>query len=297
MSEPLPDEERRFEEFREALATEAQLAWTTPEVLRAESNEEIVSLTVQGDGSVLAEGPIPDFEDYVFELRTEAQDLRLLLLEALRTPNPDPNSSHPDGAGRASHGNAVLSQLRIEARPQGASSPWKEIPLTWAWSDHTQKNGDFEAGNLIDPDARGWALDGNQNAGARTLLVLAEREFGYAEGTDLRVTLSFRSIYAQHSLGRVRLSFSPLAEPSRLPLLPGRWYQAGPVRAPKDRRGEARAWAYESELGLESLHEFDPEQEFGETKFSFKASLVDNEPVALESGLGVIYLARTIWSP
>ncbi|MFT5049158.1 MAG: hypothetical protein ACI8QZ_000548 [Chlamydiales bacterium] len=296
MLEPLPGEDAQFRSFVSEIQARAGVEWSIPTVLSASSSDHAVTLELREDRSILATGPVSDFEDYTIVLRSEASDLRSVLLEALATPNPDPDSTAPDGAGRASHGNAVVSHLTLDVRPVDESVDWTPVPLSWAWADHAQRNGDFEAGNVIEPDDRGWAADGNANGGARDVLLLAEGPFGFAGGTDLRVTLHFRSKYAQHSLGRVRLRVSPLTDTSLLPVALGRWYVAGPfIPAPE---GDREA-AYSTVFGPEAVAALDPLHDFGEglPRWEFQAKLVDGEPVALSAGVGASYLGRTIWSP
>lgn len=296
MLEPLAGEDEQFRIFLTEVQARAGVDWSTPTVLSATSSDPGVTLEPGADHSIRAEGTAPNFEDYTIVLRSPATELRGVLLEALATPNPDPESTTPDGAGRSSHGNAVVSHLTLEARPAGESTDWIPVPLTWAWADHTQQNGDFEAGNVIDPDGRGWAADGNANGGARDVLLLADESFGFEGGTDLRVSLGFRSIYAQHSLGQVRLRVSPLADTTLLPVALGRWYVAGPFLPA--RKGDREA-TYDTAFGPETVARIDPEHDFGEglPRWKFQENLVDGEPVVLFPGVSASYVGRTVWSP
>ncbi len=291
LDEPLPGEEQRRAESIANAAARAGLDWSLPEVLAAWSSEDDVSLTTQDDGSILAGGRMPAFEDYTLELRSEADALRAILVEALRTPDIE-----SQGAGRASHGNAVVTGIEVQARPSDGSAPWTEVPLIWAWSDHRQTNGDFEAGNVLDrTDTLGWAADGNANAGERNLLLLAEESFGFEGGTDLRITLAHRSVYSEHSLGRVRLRVSPMSGTSQLPVAAGRWYKAQPFRV----EGGERDAAYDVAFGPETLTRVDARDTFGDGQptWTFDAALADDRTVTLFDDPGAGYVGRTLWSP
>ena len=292
MAGALPNEDAAFGRFLDETRARAGVAWSTPTVLSASSSDPRVELAIQPDASVLAAGPTPAFEDYTVVLHSDATELRALLLEALVPPDAETAG----GAGRASHGNAVVSQLTLEVRPAVEAREWTSVPLTWAWADHTQQNGDFEAGNVIDADPRGWAADGSADGGTRAVLVLTEEPIGFASGTQLRVTLAFRSSYEQHALARIRLRVSPVADTSLLPTGFGRWYRAGPFSPTP--RGD-RAAVYATAFGPERAERIDPGQEFGEgaMQWAFDGALVDGQTVPLEGGVAATYMGRTIWSP
>lgn len=291
LEEPLPQELEKRAAFLDDFASGSGVAWTRPEVLDARSSDERVTLSPRDDGSIVASGPMPDFEDYTITLRADAGDaLRALLVEALATPDEDGTVSNP-GAGRAFHGNAVVSRARLAWRPAGSDAAWQDVPLRWAWSDHVQTNGDFEPGNLLDDDALGWALDGNAAAGERVLVMLADESFGHADGTDLRLSLAFRSRYAQHSIGRLRVHASPLDDVARLPVMAGRWYGVGPFAPPEDDRY--------ADLGPGAVTRIDTAARFGpdDRAWGFRGGDVDGQVNGLGSKVGTMYVARSLWSP
>src|SRR5262249_27007524 len=133
----------------------------------------------------------------------DASKLRFLLLEALEDP------SLPMGrVGRAPNGNAVLSGVEVEAVSVADPARREPVKFEWAWADHEQQDGDHRVVNLLDTkDELGWAVGAHQVQGERVALLLAEKPFGFAGGTELHVTLQYHSVYAQHVFGRVRLSF------------------------------------------------------------------------------------------
>ena len=264
--------------------------WSIPEVVSASSSDSRVSLDLQEDGSIQASGPMPGQEDYVIELRTSQQDMRLVLLEALATPGAGP------GAGRASHGNAVISRLTLQAKPAESEQPWQVIPMRWAWSDHSQTNRDFDATNLLrESETLGWAVDGNESAGERLLCLLAEEPFGFDGVTKLRLKIEFRSPYPSHSLGRIRVRLGAVSDVglAALPPAMGRWYVAGHFHS------KERAKAFDEVHGPEALTSIDVAQKFGDDSktFRFDGKLADERVVALPGGVGSNYLGRVIFSP
>ncbi|MHC5005263.1 MAG: DUF1553 domain-containing protein, partial [Planctomycetota bacterium] len=155
---------------------------------------------------------------------------------------------------------------------------------------------DFEATNLLRADdTLGWAADGNELAGQRLLCLLADEEFGFTQGTDLRVTLEFRSDYPSHSLGRVRLRLGAISSTglAMLPAALGRWYVAGHFKS------ESRDEAFDEEHGPESQTALSTSAEFGPdgSSFRFDGTLADDRVVPLSGGVGSSYLGRVIFSP
>jgi hypothetical protein len=298
LAEKLPGEDERRAEWLSELLVQAGVDWSVPRVIGAESSDAQVSLVPQDDGSILPTGPMPASEDYVIELRSPASDLRLILLEALCTEGDgDGEDEDVPRVGRASHGNVVITSITVEARGRDTSADWSDVPLTWAWADHSQKNLDYEVMNVLDAGvALGWAADGHQVEGGRNILLLSQEAFGFEGGTDLRIKIAFRSQYERHSLARLRLRVSPLADTSRLPVGLGRWYSAGPfLPVPAN----DRAAVYETAFGPETLETIDLEHPFGtdNKKWVFGEGFGDERVVALPSGISASYVGRTIWSP
>jgi hypothetical protein len=294
LEEPLPGETAAQDAFLADAAADSGVAWTRPEVLSARSTDERVTLELRDDGALWAVGPVPEMEDQVFTLGSDVADLRAVLVELMSLPDGD-----TPGPGRTFHGNIVLTNAALEQRlatRTAGDDAWQPVPLQWAWADHTQKNRDYEPGQMLDDDpSSGYAADGNEAAGPRVLMLLAEQPFGSADGAELRLTLSYRSPYMQHSPGRVRLSVSPLADASTLPLMAGRWYRVGPFG---DGTGDLRA-SYDASYGPESLTHLDLDAGFGPDarKLQFFGEFADGATVSTGDDLGATFLLRRIWSP
>lgn len=284
-----PGEEIERRRFFAELPERAGAKWADSELLGAEASGGAV-LTVQADGSVLASGPNPDQDEHLLRLRTKEQGLRLLLLEALADP-----SLVNGRVGRAENGNAVLSGVTVEAVSLRNRQRVETVRFRWAWADFEQADGDFGAVNVLDPDERGWAVDGHRREGNRALLLLAEQPFGFPGGTELRVRLQYRSVYARHTLGRVRVHLAALDEPglALLPAAASGWYLVGPFP------GE-RSALYAAAHGPESGEVLDFERNFGAGN-QYWRHVVEYADGRLNGGLpegsNVTYVGRHVYAP
>ncbi|MFM7051941.1 MAG: PSD1 and planctomycete cytochrome C domain-containing protein [Planctomycetota bacterium] len=251
------------------------------------------SMTVQPDGSVLAGGENPADDDHEIVLRTEATGLRMLMLEAMTDP-----SLAGGRVGRAPNGNAVLDHIEVEAVSVADPSRRETVPFAWAWGDYEQENGDYRAVNaLAKDDGRQWAVRSHEVGGPRTALFAAARPFGFEGGTELVVRLHYRSPYAQHIFGRVRLT--PVAATdaaiARLPEAASSWYIAGPVV------GSPGA-AYDAEFGPEKEAAFVRGKRFttadGATiEWRHAPGVIDGQAAGLAASVGGEFVARQVFSP
>ncbi len=302
LAAPIPGEEEQRKVFVWSVAMSAGLHWTTPAFSHAKSTDEDVTFTLQDDGALLVGGPHPMTETWTVVLATEETGLRALLLEALSVPGQE-------GAGRASHGNAVVTSITLEQRSAEPGSAWCDVPLSWAWTDHLQTNYDHDPVNALDGrDDLGWALDGNERQGPRDLVLLTDEPFGVDGGTVLRIRVAFRSRYVQHSLGHVRFRVSPVTDTSAFPIAQGRWWRVGPFAPPE---GAERAWAYDEVFGPEDggpeasgrlpapAVALDRDATFGEAarRWSFDGALVDGAVSPLGDTVGATFVGRPVWSP
>jgi Protein of unknown function (DUF1553)/Protein of unknown function (DUF1549)/Planctomycete cytochrome C len=290
LARPAPEDDVRHADFLARLPAELGLRWSRLLPLEARSTGG-ATLLPQPDGSLLASGANPASDEHVLLLATQATDLRLLLLEALRDP------SLPEGrVGRAPNGNAVLSGITLEAAPLAAPELWQPVPLVWAWADHEQADGDFGVtGALRAGDEIGWAVDAHRRDENRAALFLADAPFGFPGGTLLRATLEYRAPYDGHSLGRVRLAAAALDDAAleRLPVAASSWYRVGPFPA------AGPAEAYDLQIGPEGDTLLDLARNFGAGNqyWTFEPELVDGRPQSLPPGTGVVYVGRRLYAP
>ncbi len=310
LDEPAPADDARFDDFLEQLPARTGLSWAPLQPVSASSREG-ATLTVQADGSVLASGANPDTDEHVIVLRTDASDLRLLRLEALT------DDSFVDGrVGRADNGNAVLTGLTVAVRSLAHPDDSRPLRFSWAWADHEQPDGDFGVLNAAlaslrpasglpapgapdAPDApktgAGWAVDAHRRSDGRVALLLADEAFGAEGGSELTVTLQYRSVYARHVLGRVRLGVGRLSEDgaAALPAVASAFHLVGPF--PTDDGAAAYALA----AGPESDASIDPGRNFGagNQHWTFAPDLREATLGKLPTGTGATYVGRRVFAP
>ncbi|HLQ39005.1 MAG TPA: PSD1 and planctomycete cytochrome C domain-containing protein [Planctomycetota bacterium] len=284
---PVPAEDAQQQAFFADLEQRTGLHWAAASVVAAQSTGGS-ALTIEGDGAVFASGANPGRDEHEITLRTEAEDLRLLCLEALADPRL------PNGrVGRAPNGNAVLTGVRIEAQSLRDPGLVQTVRTSWAWASLEQQNGDHNVVNALSgDDARGWAVDAHNVPGNRVALLLAEQPFGFPGGTELHVHLLYRSVYSQHVFGRVRLSVGSLSADGAalLPEARSRWYVAGAYPVARDA-------AFSRALGPELLTTLDHAQKFDGKTFRFDESLRDDRVNRLADGTNIHYVAQEVFAP
>ncbi|MCC7169233.1 MAG: PSD1 domain-containing protein [Planctomycetes bacterium] len=250
------------------------------------------TLTVRDDGSVFASGANPDQDEHVLTLHTDATDLRLVQLEVL----PDPEL--PSGrVGRAFNGNGVLSGIEVVATSVVDPTRSMTVPLDWAWADFEQENGDFSVTHALRPDTvDGWAVDAHNRTDGRLAWFLAQQPFGFEGGTELRVRLVYRSIYAQHTFGRVRVGVARI-DPAAFDMLPvaaSTWHLVGPFPADSGELAFTTAFGPESETALDRGKNFG----FGNQAWRPVAEFRDDRLNGnLQDGTNVSYVAKEFYVP
>jgi hypothetical protein len=191
----------------------------------------------------------------------------------------------------------VLEGIAVEAISIADPSRRESVELAWAWADYEQENGDFRVANaLTKGDNRVWAVRGHEVPGKRTALFAATRPFGFAGGTELRVTLNYDSPYAQHVLGRVRLTPIQASEAAlaALPEASSGWYIAGPFFG-EPGLGYTTEYGPEREKTLALGKRFGTEASPGEWRFA--PGVLEAQPVGLAASVGSEFIAREIFSP
>ncbi len=288
LEEPVPGEDQTRAAFFAQLARSSGLEWAALELAGARSSEGS-TLTVQDDGSVLASGAIPAQDEHEIRTRTNATDLRLVALEALGDP-----SFFEGRVGRADNGNAVLSGISAEVISIRDPQQRRPLHFTWAWADFEQQDGEYGITAALDPDEHGWAVGAHQQPGGRVALFLADEPFGFAGGTEVVVRLSYRSTYAQHALGRVRLSLAQLAQVGleAVPVAATDWLVAGPFETGPNPAGYSASFGPELDLAL------DRTKDFSGQKWRFVQRFPDGRLNGeLAGGVNVHYLGRKLFVP
>jgi hypothetical protein len=289
---PVPEDEAQRAAFLAELPAKMGLGWEAVRVVGAEAGAGGATLTVQGDGSVLASGKNPDQDEHTIMLETEATGLRLISLEALT------DASMPEGkVGRAFNGNAVLTGVSVEAASVADPTQRQEIRPVWAWADHEQGDGDFRVVNVLDTsDDRGWAVDAHRRPDGRVAVLLAEQPFGYEGGTRLTARLQYKSIYAKHTLGRVRLGLGRIGEEGlrALPVATGTWHLVGPFPADSGELAYTTAFGPETEPGLDLKRNFGFGNQFWHPVVALQDGKLNGD---LPQGTNATYVGRTLYVP
>ena len=287
-SEHLPSVKRELLASGQKLRDSAGVAWADAKLASAVSSEAGTTIKLMPDGSALLGGQTPDAEDITLTYQTHATGLRLIRLDALT------DASFKDkGVGRAENGNAVLSHIKVQAVSIKDPSKTQDIELAWGWADTEQPNGDYDVLNALRDDAHGWAIGGQLDDNPHTALFLTRQPFGYEGGTELRITLVNRSVYAGHTLGRVRVDVASANDQvvNQFPIVSRDWFQIGPYdgELPK---------ALEQRYGPEDATRIDPgDKPIDGQRWTHFPTIQDGKPYSFRNGKNVFYFGRSIFTP
>ncbi|ADB16899.1 protein of unknown function DUF1549 [Pirellula staleyi DSM 6068] len=154
------------------------------------------------DGSLRVGGPNAATEIYTIDLDTSSlvsrdmqQQLSALRVEAL----PD-SALQGSGPGRSVNGNIVLTDIELHLLDD-AGSPVERLAIATATADFSQET--FPASNTIDDNlTTGWAIHPQVGKEHQLTLELVRP----IAAKRVRLVLKFESQFAQHQLGRFRVS-------------------------------------------------------------------------------------------
>ncbi|MEO9934842.1 PSD1 and planctomycete cytochrome C domain-containing protein [Rhodopirellula bahusiensis] len=209
------------------------------------------------------------------------------------------DEEHPR-VGTATNQNAVLSEIKIETRPDDQSD-WTEIPIRSAKATRAQASDGFAVDKAIDgkiDTTTGWAVGGHEATGDRTAwFVVPAIE---SDGGQIRVSLHYESVHVAHMLRHVALSLnssaSQLPEDQRVVL--GDSHLVGPLKIEGVENGLKETFAGEDK------NEFDPAVPvtYQETEHDWRhradiVSVLSNELPTLDDSPSVSVLHQTIRSP
>lgn len=167
------------------------------------------------DHSLLAGGSVPPFSAYTITAKTTLTNITGFRVEALTDPNLPAN-----GPGRAANGNFVLTEFSVHAAPLADAAHSNAVPLQNATADFSQPG--FPVAAAIDgitTNGTGWGaedLPGRRNRD-RQAVFECKNPVGFKDGTLL--TFRLDQVYGhEHTIGRVRLSFTTSKNPKADPL-------------------------------------------------------------------------------
>jgi hypothetical protein len=202
----------------EAAMRAADSKWTLLQPERALSAGG-ATLNVLPDQSILAGGKNPNADTYTIEARTSLSGITALRLELMS----DPSLPH-GGPGRDPDGNFFLSAVELQAAPVGKPNDLQPVVFQHALATESQPG--YEVTNLLSrgPGVKGWAIDASPSPvpPRRLAVLVAERPFGFSEGTILTIRLKHEMRHASRNLGRFRLAVTTAAEPGEIAQLPAR---------------------------------------------------------------------------
>ncbi len=188
-------------------------------IWRIVENAEITSqggatFIKQPDGGFLASGDNPPNDVYVWRAAWPAEQLSAVLLEVA------PDASLPNASlGRGFNGNFVLTDVEVVVHVAGQEA--RQLHLARAAADYEQAG--WTARSVLAPQAdagvkrKGWAIDGNDPAKRlpRRIQFVSDQPLDTPAGGVVEVTLRHRSQFADHNVGRLRLSLSA-ADPATI---------------------------------------------------------------------------------
>ncbi len=156
------------------------------------------------DNSVLAGGADPRKNVYDISTRTEATAITAVRLEALT------HASLPGGGpGRHSNSNFVLSEFELTVISEKKPGHKEVVQFVRARADYSQAG--YEVAKAIDRTVAGnsgWAVDGPTRKKPATAIFIPVRPFGFKGGSRLNFRLRHEASFANHGIGRPRLSVS-----------------------------------------------------------------------------------------
>ncbi len=170
------------------------------------------TLTPQEDRSVLVTGTNPATDIYELTASPAIASLTAIRLEAL--PHDSLNGKGP---GRSVNGNIVLTDIRLAVVP-AAEAATKPLKIKAASATFSQQDFPIAAA-IDDKPSTGWAIH-PQMGKANSAILELDQKVDFPAGTKLQVSLVFESKFAQHQLGRFRLSVTGAANPVGASTLP-----------------------------------------------------------------------------
>lgn len=183
-----------------------QPGWTVLNPATA-SSAKGTPLVRQPDGSFMASGTMPDQDVFTITAHTDLKGITAVRLEVLadeRLPG--------HGPGAAVNGNFVLTEFRLLAAKEG--QPAQAVAFKSASADFSQEN--FPVSAAIDNNpATGWAVMPELGKTHTAIFVLGTPIAGSDEGTALTFVLEHMSGFANHIIGRFRLSVTS-ADPAMI---------------------------------------------------------------------------------
>ena len=169
------------------------------------------TLVKQEDGSYLPTATNPANDSYIVTLPVTGAPITGVLLEVM------PDASLPNQSlGRGFNGNFVMTDFTVEFVGGTLKKP-RPVKLARAEADFAQDG--WPVANVLEntpkskAPLKGWAIEGNnpERRIARKAMFVFEQPAKLPEGAQVQVRFGNRSEYADHNVGRFRLSVTSVA--------------------------------------------------------------------------------------
>ncbi len=198
---PSPEFDTAFAKWRTEWRGRLEFRWSDVTVTNAKSIHG-ATLNISSDGkTVNASDKNPAKDSFELTFRTESMEMTGLKLAVLLAEN--------GLAGRAPNGNAVLSEIKVDVKPDNEQGKFE--PLTFASADADYSQPSFLISHAIDGiinDQNGWGLNGHQRKKSLTAAFFTDKPFGFKEGTIVRVQLIFETLYVQHVFQKIQMAIT-----------------------------------------------------------------------------------------
>jgi Protein of unknown function (DUF1553)/Protein of unknown function (DUF1549)/Planctomycete cytochrome C len=166
------------------------------------------TLTKQEDGSYLASGKNPSRDLYRVTLPMASHELTAVRLEVM----PDP-SLPQQSLGRGFNGNFVMTEFNAQWIGNNIK---KHRPIQFVRAEADFSQADWPAANVLKNKGKpnpqeprlGWAIEGNNPDRRlnRQIIFVTEKPVKVPKGASLLIEFGNESAFADHNIGRFRLS-------------------------------------------------------------------------------------------
>lgn len=286
---PSPEFDVAFAKWKTDWKAKLQDRWTDVELDQAKSAQGAeIGLSDDRKTATLA-GKNPPTDTYELVFKTKQTGLTGLKLDVLLGAN--------GLAGRAANGNAVLSEIKVDIKPDTEQGKYEAVNLISADADFSQN--DYPVAYAIDGiiDARnGWGLDGHNRKADLVAAFATDKPFGFENGTVVRVSLIFETQYTEHTFQKVRLATTSDRDFGNH--RSGPWHQVGPFVSKSRKEAFETAFAPETNIDLAQPVSYqngsNKEVELAWAKKDYADGKTHVFP---DNSVGPTYLYREIYSP
>ncbi|WP_425613797.1 PSD1 and planctomycete cytochrome C domain-containing protein [Anatilimnocola sp. NA78] len=203
MSGDLPEVDAEQRKWEEAALVKNEVKWHVVQKPAAKSRGG-ATIKELDDHSLLFSEANPAAELLEFNFFAPLPKVTAIRVEAFAD-----DSFKGKGPGRSVNGNFVLTNVRIEAAAE--NDTFAAAPINKAAADFEQET--FPITKAIDGDAAsGWAIHPEVGKNHSAIFELKE-PIAASEAARVKLSLAFDSQFAQHQIGRVRISVTDADEP------------------------------------------------------------------------------------